>query len=70
MRTVPQVVTAMPGETIFCTAERVIAKANESGVSFMLRHNDTDVLVYPGSHRFDIAEKWAMAREIASMRKG
>jgi len=69
MRMLPKPIAGMPGESIFCAAERVIAKSNESGETFLLNFNDTELIVYPGSHRFDIAEKWAMAREIASMRK-
>lgn len=68
MRMLPIPIEGLPGESIFCAAERVIARANDSGNSYLLTFNETNVNVYPGSHRFDVAEKWAMSRVINDLK--
>lgn len=68
MRFVPILIEAIPGETIYCTTHRAIDRANEEGKPFRIRHNDTEVNVYPGSNRFDVVEKWAILRELQQLK--
>lgn len=41
----------------------VIAEANRTGQEQELEFNGTKVRVYPGSHEYDIGDKWVLKRE-------
>lgn len=62
------VIEAEPGESIYRVVERAIARANETQRELELVHNSITVKVYPGSHEYDIVEKWMLKRELWNLR--
>lgn len=63
------VVEAEPGESVYRAIQRVIARANRTQQEHILRHNGVEVRVYPGSHEYDIVEKWTLKRELHNLQK-
>jgi len=54
------------GESIYIAIQRAIACCNQTGSQCDLKHNDMLVRVYPGSHEYDIYEKWDLQCKLKS----
>lgn len=57
-------IKAEPGESIHRLAQRVIAECNRTMHEHELEHNTIVVRVYPGSHEYDIYDKWDLKRRL------
>lgn len=58
------IIEANPGESIWRLALRAIDQCNRDQRDYQIRHNGTLVRVHPGSHEYDIGEKWFMQRRL------
>lgn len=59
-----QTIESQPGEPIHKAVERVIQAANSTGQEMFLKCNGTTVRVYPGSHEYDITDKYFLHRAL------
>ena len=57
-------INAEAGESIYHVIQRALTQANKARAEVIVTHNDTSVRVYPGSHEYDIADKFYLRREL------
>ncbi len=59
-----QEIKGQPGESLWMAAQRAIKAASDTGTDKFLVFNDTTVRVYPGSHEYDITDKYFLHRAL------
>lgn len=59
------IICAESGESFWKASQRVMQMANAENKPFNLRHNNIEIRIYPGSHEYDIEDKYQLARRLA-----